>query len=881
MKQLIFHSLKRKKTTSLLFVIAFLIILVIMPLSSTSLQDAHTQVKTDITYYSRGSYDLLIRPLGSEREIEKELGIVPENYLGFGNGGITLKQWKAIKNRKDIEIAAPVISLGYYTGVNTNMGLVQPEHSTRYLIQHLTTDGVNRYPASKKYACILLESPKTIDGIEKFDSIYNDKKLMNNCTEVAMVPLPTTYNLLVGIDPEQEEALTGISFDNIDEEYPYEGLRAAWKYSTKSKGKVIPVIQLEEGKSAIETAITIDTLDINPAKTKELRVKIQLDDNYLEGKDGNGNVYRKGTVFFSEKFYTEEYRHLVQELLQYPAEKHVDFSANTGSIIQPFNPNAVEIDEAGKVNELQDGKLLQNITMNDVTQYFTSGPLKYEKEGNKLIVKKVGEHDGVPIYRDIQKHGTTLTEALDKDGDVPFIIDPVGDFKIGKRKEKLASSPLGIYQMAPVYYIGNGKDKKVQMQATITPGSFVTSSARGVTNIKSAAAMKGDKPIDAIRVKVAGIKGYTKEAAKKIENIAHDIEKMGLKVTMVAGASPQKMKVDVEGVGLVEESWTTLGAAGSIVGQWNMTNMILAFLFSLVTIIYIMNRMTFWQVNKQQEMLLLYQLGWNKKHILRFSRREISILMFVAWVFSLGVLSGIQQWLHLSNKIYLWQLAITVISIFFLYFTISRKTKKTFNVKMKKKLVHVREKTSNQPHRKSLVPINLQYFYRFIRPPFIQLLLVSTLSSFVYLSLTETVQQTNVTILGEYINLKVNNWHILLIVSSYLLGLFTLVESLASILMTREQEIGIFRSIGWKINHIFKLYMKEIALWTGSSILIGNSISLIIYLSFYPLQSTVWLTIIGSFFGFYLCILLVSAIVINRYLKKELGDTLSLRRKTK
>lgn len=153
----------------------------------------------------------------------------------------------------------------------------------------------------------------------------------------------------------------------------------------------------------------------------------------------------------------------------------------------------------------------------------------------------------------------TSEEASDQGEDV-VILDPVDTIDFGERDIDLASSPLGIYQFSPVY----GKDEngnEVELKPTLTPGSFITPPAKGVTNIESSVLVKGDQPIDAIRIKVAGITGYTDESIQKIDAITDELEEIGLMVTKIAGSSPQTMEMDVENIGTVKESWTTLGAS--------------------------------------------------------------------------------------------------------------------------------------------------------------------------------------------------------------------------------------------------------------------------------------------------------------------------------
>lgn len=129
--------------SSLLFVIAFTSILIVLPVALLSVSNANEQVESDVTHYARGSYDILVRAEGNKHPLEDELGIVPENYIGFGNGGISTDQWQTIKEHSDIEVAAPVVSLGYFTGLNSNVGLEMVDSSSSYNVEYYTTDGLN------------------------------------------------------------------------------------------------------------------------------------------------------------------------------------------------------------------------------------------------------------------------------------------------------------------------------------------------------------------------------------------------------------------------------------------------------------------------------------------------------------------------------------------------------------------------------------------------------------------------------------------------------------------------------------------------------------------------------------------------------------------
>ena len=158
MLQLIRKTIKKYIGSTILFVLALIIILIFLPFSIQSIQNAQTETEKNITHYARGTYDILIRPAGSMTPIEEKRGIVHENYIGFGEGGITLDEWRSILNRDDVEIAAPVASLGYYTGISNIIAYDHPEQSTFISTRQFTSDGINRYPVSNFLDCTLLDT---------------------------------------------------------------------------------------------------------------------------------------------------------------------------------------------------------------------------------------------------------------------------------------------------------------------------------------------------------------------------------------------------------------------------------------------------------------------------------------------------------------------------------------------------------------------------------------------------------------------------------------------------------------------------------------------------------------------------------------------------
>lgn len=875
MRGLFFKQILRRKFASLLFIISITLIFITLPIIATSLTNVNQEVESNITHYARGSYDLLIRANEVKHPLEEELGIVPENYIGLGNGGISYDQWQKIKNREDIEIAAPIASLGYFTGEQNNFALYEPVSDyERHLVQFQTTDGINRYPLGSEYTCYQIKLSENdissgTDGYfyNNYDFVINPwEELLNYCQPGASAfPIPPMYYLTVGIDPEEEEKLTGISYDSINPKYFLNG--QGYTESREIEGaQTIPLLEVAEEDSSIFVEIKVDQLPLN----KELVT------SYREGIEEDG-------AFFSLLNDTDKYNVLLEQLNGMKEVHQKQFHLDISSLIQAYdqNPEGILLYEDGHLGSIeeymiknQEHNYFISFSKEYTTVSYKAGNTNYELVDGQYTIKKMGEDNGVPIYREVVKEGLGFREALQSNSDISirYITQLVNRVEIGDKKESLASSPLAIYQNAPVMFIGEGSNEPVPMQATLSPGGFVTPSASGLTNIQSAEFIKGDKPIDAIRVKVAGLSTYTKDAANKIENIANEIREMGLDVQIIAGSSPQKLKVNVEGVGLVEETWTTLGAAGNIISEWNLTTAIIGILFFVVTLLYLLNRMKFWQVDSNEDHTLLLQIGWKTKHVMKLSSKEMISLVLVAFIFSLPILWSIKIWLDFSNSVLFWLIGFGfVISVYvyiFIYFAVTRLSeagRRTRQIKIKRQY-------------KTLVGKNLSFYRNYIRSPFLQLTIVSTLSSFVYLAIAATNNQTSITLLGDYISLQTSQFTTIITIVAYMLAVVTLIESLLSLLKVREQEIRNFRMIGWRNIHIFSLYYRETLIWAGTAIALGSVMSSFIFSILYPLQWNSMVVIAISFIGFFSLVLLVAGLVIQIQLTKRFVGTVRFKK---
>jgi putative ABC transport system permease protein len=62
---------------------------------------------------SRAAYDLLVRPRGSRSLAETERGLVRPNHISGAYGGISVAQWQQIRAVAGVQVAAPIVMIGY------------------------------------------------------------------------------------------------------------------------------------------------------------------------------------------------------------------------------------------------------------------------------------------------------------------------------------------------------------------------------------------------------------------------------------------------------------------------------------------------------------------------------------------------------------------------------------------------------------------------------------------------------------------------------------------------------------------------------------------------------------------------------------------------
>jgi putative ABC transport system permease protein len=126
-------------------------------LLTSAVSTSALQVKGTVAKNWKTAYDILVRPNGSYTQLEREQGLVADNYLSGIFGGITMKQWRDVLQIPGVEVAAPIANIGYILprsliGISMSKFLTTaPAQLYRVSYTWVADDGLSRYPAESHY----------------------------------------------------------------------------------------------------------------------------------------------------------------------------------------------------------------------------------------------------------------------------------------------------------------------------------------------------------------------------------------------------------------------------------------------------------------------------------------------------------------------------------------------------------------------------------------------------------------------------------------------------------------------------------------------------------------------------------------------------------
>mgnify|MGYP000070726904 CR=1 FL=1 len=816
----------RRQSTLWLRFAGLLIICAGLSTFAAAAQTLEVTATARVSEHWRGAYDLLVRPPQAASETERRLGLVEGNYLGTPQGGITRQQYQTIKALDGVEVAAPVATIGFLRndtgGVDVEL-TAQPGLLYRAEVRVAETAPSDAL-LQRQVGYFALSSvggdgsarPLLMDGVRNLSYGSFGK---GNC-RATVGDLPVLWTLVAGIDPGEEAKLVGLDRAASGEYLPDDApLQEAYDQTFRRKAIEIPLLVSENAFLGLEVALNVQAVPLRNTDVLTSLQKAQTEESWQKARQ------QVEALFAADQTQTVLQQEVALEGLIRPLEHHA-------LTFRPGQP--VELGPYGSFVA----------TGRNVLLY--PGPVRYEAGVHPAGVSGLalsaiaqgtwGEQIAPQIETFIPSSGVARP-SVDVPGDArvfrplsayeppPFVFAVCGSYdfaRLGGAQDPLAYVPLGIYEppLATLRYDEAGRPVEPRtLTPDLNPAGFIPRPPLALTTLEAAEFFRGEACIDAIRVRVAGVSGYTPENVARVEQVAREImERTGLHVDVVAGSSPRQVLVQVPGLGYVEEQWTTLGSAAQVTGGINAANLTLLGCLLVAAALYIGNTAQLSLLTRQGEIGLLKATGWRSRHVLAYVLGEVLLLGALAAVMA-GLLSlvlvrslGLQPAWPVIAAVSL--VAPALYAVAALYPAV-RAAQQPPNLALRWGEVAPAGRSGRLALPISLLGLACRQLWRRQARTLLTVLIAAAGVALAVVLAGVVVQlqgMLRVTLLGQYVALSIRPYHYIMVITALAMGVLAITEGLLTGVLERAREFGLLAAVGWRPRQVGAAVLLEGAL---------------------------------------------------------------------
>lgn len=550
----------------------------------------------------RGTYDLLVRPRDPTPGME---GLVPADYLGAPSSGITRAQWQQIVSIPGVEVAAPVAVLGWLRNDTPALG-VQVAPAPDEVIQVEVSIDVG---SGRAVHDVAFWAPPPSGGGAPALSAGVGSYIISESTVLSVSNLVPLWGLVVGIDPSSEDRLVGLT-SFVDGDYLPSGVRRQTDPVFGQEAIVVPV--LTAARSPLPGTVQVEVRRLNGLSAGELA------DLLARAAEADPPQTEEDVVDLLTEITSDARWSTIASA-----------SASLAELITPLRTSAIGVSAAGQFSV--DAAFGGDQIAIDRNLILVPGVADYGRTADGLQLRQIGTWSEIvkPALRDAAPEGWVEIDAsfgadddmyrpLSVDKPPLFMLSPIGSYDLAALSDRFSSAanyvPLGIYSDVPARRVDPLTGNLAPLPHSLNPGGLNPLPPVGLTNLDVVEALRGSKFIDAIRVRIAGVESYGPEAISRVQAVAAAIvQRTGLHVDVVAGASPVDVAVEVEGAGSVVERWTSLGTAPLI--QTGLNGLSGALLLIAVGIggLYLLTAAALLATDQQAELETLLRLGWRRR----------------------------------------------------------------------------------------------------------------------------------------------------------------------------------------------------------------------------------------------------------------------------
>lgn len=539
----------------------------------------------------RGAYDLLVLPSGQDFGAGSTDGLVDPNFVGTaGRGGISLAQLDDIRRTAHVEVAAPVGLAGSLRNSavfpmllvtddpDREISVLRDDTVATLTMELWDTRGVEERLLNRNEGIVALrlrEPGLPLEEIVATATVTGFSTLWSNQGYyIGLGSAPEFPASIVAVDPEAESMLLGTENSRFLQpliDAPENRSPGGWASRVDEESYPSSYMALDEAGRSGSSPAEVVPLILRSYDLESFVMRVTIEASEL-----------------GDRAFPHSVGQLEEAVAQAVDAQEMTVESDVSSALTPFGGRGLVVRWPG--SEAVDENLMMSLPATDLTPDLVGRPVyeavaHEEKLSYRVLPQGITdaaglapdsgarqlsgteEHAGnVQSYRDPESvPGYGFANALP----APLEVFRPGDV-VDPQSEAASYVPSGLYS-------GNTtmSSENHVVWPNVSDQDFITGIPGAFTDLAGAQTLRGETPIDVVRVRIADVNQYDQQGVERVAEVAEAIRTLGLDVIVVAGSSPQSIDLFVadyvvhgdgttSDLGWVSQEWTTLQAAAAV-----------------------------------------------------------------------------------------------------------------------------------------------------------------------------------------------------------------------------------------------------------------------------------------------------------------------------
>lgn len=664
---MLWRSMRHRSGRSLTLALGILVAAVSFSLLTAAARTGTARVQRTVAGNFRAAYDILVRPPGSTTALERDAGLVRQNYLSGIFGGISRAQWRTIQHLPGVSIAAPIAMVGYVlpffnlpVDVTSELSSAQRQ-VFRLRVTWTAENGLSRFVEPPSYIYVTRHREVSASGrdVELAGDLPGGQSPVCDGLSGGIGPATNPFSRGARSGLFCWSTVPGSNRSRYGLPRGHVGARIAWPF---------PFLL-----AAIDPVQEARLVGLNHAVT---------DGRYLTETDRTRPVHAgslehlTAPVLTAGRAFIDDTMHITVQRLRLDAHQiaAISLSRRPDSALDSSPAATVR---RGRVTPAMGYKSLLRHPL-QVGSYWKSSPVQYQRLGPAQVMARTTTNatsvwfsrtyglfpapldNADTAFRKL----TSFSASSTIQGNVLHFgyLKPVGTIDASRLPgfNPLTRVPLSTYN-PPDAPAADARSRRLLGNTSLSPDANIAgylqppplllttlNSMSLFTNPANYIGASPNRPISAIRVRVGDLHGSTRQQLAQIGQVALAIKTAtGLQVDVTAGASPTSVTVDLPTGKFgrpalsLAEPWVRKGVAVAILTAVDRKSAILFGLILLVTACFLANGAFAAVRARRTEIGVLRCMGWSRPAIMRLILGELTGIGLLAGLAGTGIAAAL------------------------------------------------------------------------------------------------------------------------------------------------------------------------------------------------------------------------------------------------